>query len=78
MSFPDKVVSEAWIRADGKCECERESHGHRTPCGKSLFWKSRGREEGKGAWEAHHKESGGPDTLSNCEIICWDCHKETL
>ena len=78
MSFPGKVVFDAWIRADGKCECERDSHGHEIPCGKPLFWRSRGKEEVKGAWEARHKVSGDSDILSNCEILCWDCYKKIL
>lgn len=80
MPFPDDVVSAAWKRAGGKCECARTTHGHYATCGKTLTWANRGR-EGVGAWEAHHKTadaSGGPDTLSNCEILCWDCHSKTL
>jgi 5-methylcytosine-specific restriction endonuclease McrA len=37
---------------------------------------NRGR-EGRGAWEAHHVNANGEDILSNCEILCWDCHKNT-
>ncbi len=31
-------------------------------------------------WEAHHKvavASGGQDILSNCKVLCLDCHKKT-
>jgi 5-methylcytosine-specific restriction endonuclease McrA len=44
-------------------------------------WENRGRETGRGAWEAHHivsQEAGGESTLSNCEILCWDCHSRTF
>lgn len=67
MAFPDSVVDQAWIDADG--ECER--------CGAALSKQSRG-SEGLYGWEAHHKTSvavGGSDTLSNCEILCQSCHK---
>ncbi|RKY86907.1 hypothetical protein DRQ15_11525 [candidate division KSB1 bacterium] len=26
----------------------------------------------------HHYSYSGPDTLRNCEILCWECHKRTL
>lgn len=45
-----------------------------------LSYDNRGKDGAWGAWEAHHKVSvvaGGSDTLSNCEILCMDCHKKT-
>ena len=77
MPFPESVVEDAWKRSGGKCECPRTSHGHNDPHNRTLIKSSRGR-EGIGAWEAHHKNKNGGDTLSNCEILCWDCHKKTL
>lgn len=79
MVFPDSVVSEAWRRAGGRCECTRVSHPDHLgrKCGKALVWANRGR-DGQGAWEAHHRVSTGPDTLSNCEILCWKCHSLTF
>ena len=77
MSFPEGEVSKAWQNAGGRCECERTTHAnHRGKCGKPLVWANRGR-EGVGAWEAHHRTAGGLDVASNCEILCWDCHKQT-
>lgn len=78
MTFPAEVVEAAWKRAGGRCECRRKSHGHRyVRCNKQLVWNNRGR-EGRGAWEAHHLVKGRGDTLSNCEILCWDCHSRTI
>ena len=80
MAFSKTTVQEAWERAGGKCECTRTTHGHTGRCNKTLSWSNRGR-DGWGAWEAHHKhrqESGGGDNLANCEILCWDCHSQTL
>lgn len=77
MAFPQSVVDAAWARSGGYCECTRVSHGHGKKCGKQLVLGNRGR-EGRGKWEAHHRTAGGPDTLSNCEILCWDCHKATF
>lgn len=77
MAFSNEVVKKAWVRAGGKCECRRVSHKHYyIRCNKELVWGNRGR-KGRGAWEAHHINSNGGDTLSNCEILCWDCHKNT-
>lgn len=88
-AFPVRVVKHAWVRAAGgvvskwaACECMRVTHDHgRARCGKRLAWKNRGRYTGPGAWEANHRHreaSGGPGTLSNCEILCWGCHRATF
>jgi len=80
MAFSDETVKKAWDRAGGKCECERTRHNHPTPHNKTLRWESRG-SSGPLGWQAHHGisvDSGGTDTLSNCEILCWDCHKATF
>ena len=66
MSFPVRIVQEAWDKAGGKCE----------RCGKKLSWDNRGR-EGWGCWEAHHRNSSLGDYLSNCEILCFECHTNT-
>lgn len=53
--FPEDVVRRAWARADGRCECHRKTHEHPyVRCNKELVWENRGRETGRGAWEAHH------------------------
>jgi hypothetical protein len=78
MAFPLSVVQEAWKRAGGRCECRRTSHNHPyNHCGKQLSWDNRGKDGAWGCWEAHHISAGGPDTVSNCEILCCDCHKRT-
>lgn len=75
MAFPDSVVTAAWDRAGGSCECRRISHPKHLGrnCDKQFVWTNRGRGE-HGAWEAHHKIATDGDTLSNCEILCWDRH----
>jgi hypothetical protein len=78
MAFSDAVVNRAWKRSGGRCECRLTHHKHPDiRCNKELVWDNRGR-EGRGAWEAHHRSSVGGDTLSNCEILCWDCHSRTF
>ncbi len=78
MAFSEQTILEAWKRAKGRCECRRYTHNHTIPCNKELVWENRGRETGRGAWEAHHRGILGGDSLSNCEILCWDCHKMTF
>ena len=78
MVFSDEVVEEAWQWAGERCECHHSTHNHpNVRCDEPLVLKNRGRER-EGAWEAHHKSSTGGDDLSNCEILCWNCHSETL
>ena len=78
MAFPIEVVERAWKRAGSRCECRRKTHGHPyVRCNKQLVGANRGR-KGRGCWEAHHTRANGPDTLSNCEILCWDCHSLTF
>lgn len=74
--FPDDVVEAAWARSGGRCECGRTSHGHGQRCKKELYKSSRGLESLMG-WEPHHINSNGEPVLSNCEILCQDCHKAT-
>lgn len=82
MAFSEETVVAAWKRAGGACECRRMTHHHSyLRCNKELVWANRGSDVGKGSWEAHHVtnvQSGGTDALSNCEILCWDCHKNTF
>jgi len=77
MAFPDSVVAEAWKRSGGTCECKRGTHGHVGRCGVRLVAQDRGSDRVLGGWEAHHVTASGPDTASNCEILCQPCHKKT-
>ena len=66
MSFNEIDVNNAFIKAGRKCE----------RCGKQLVWENRGR-EGRGCWEAHHKNRSMGDIPSNIEILCFECHTNT-
>ena len=66
--FSNEVIEIAWNQAKGHC----------ARCGKQLVKKNRGRSSGKrGCWEAHHKNRSKGSCLSNCEILCVNCHKKT-
>ena len=77
MAFSEETVKEAWGRSEGRCHCRRTAHAHGAKCNKLLIWSSKGR-EGWGGWEANHTGNPDDDSLSNCEIICWNCHWETF
>jgi 5-methylcytosine-specific restriction endonuclease McrA len=72
MAFSEATKNAAFIRAGGKCECDRMSCTvHRTyRCTASLA----------GRWHAHHRtavSAGGSDSLSNCQALCIPCHEQT-
>jgi 5-methylcytosine-specific restriction endonuclease McrA len=74
MAFPEDVIKQAWERSGGQCECMKRTHRHfYTPCGRSLKREKRG-ELGEGSWEARHLNSLDGDAVSNCEILCMECH----
>lgn len=80
MAFSNETIVKAWNRANGHCECERATCGHARKCNKQLSRYARGDDNSPYGWEAHHKtavSNGGQDTLSNCEILCMECHKNT-
>jgi len=80
-TFPEDVVKKALERSGGRCECTRtnsdcmKKHDYTRCYAGGFTMQNRGTR-----WESHHKtsqEAGGEDTLSNCEILCLDCHKAT-
>lgn len=83
VDFPSNVVWDAWTRSNHVCECNRRTHNHVGfvgRCTQSLTWLKRANRDAPDGWETHHKvsvNSGGDDTLSNCEILCSLCHKKT-
>jgi len=80
VAFSIDTIKRAWLRAGGRCECKRVTCGHSSRCNKQLVWNNRGNDYARGGWEAHHRtavSSGGDDSLSNCEILCTECHKNT-
>ena len=77
--FSDEIVDKAWERSGGYCECEDVVHGHSGKCHKLLLKSSRGDRDNIFGWEAHSISGLHLDSVSDCEILCWDpCHKATL
>jgi hypothetical protein len=80
MPFSDEVIQQAWHIAGGRCQCRCSSHAHRGLCDKQLCVQDHGREAPVG-WEAHHfvpEAQGGGDSLFNCRVYCWRCHKASF
>lgn len=78
MAFSETTKNEAYKRSGGRCECTRQHQGnaqaphHGVRCARTFTR--------HGNWEAHHItaiSSGGSDSLSNCEVLCTECHKLT-
>ncbi len=67
--FENSNIEEAWDRTRGKCMI----------CGKNLVWKNRGKRGSKGAWKVGpiSNPSSNGYVLSNCEIDCLKCYKQT-
>lgn len=74
MAFSEAVLNQAYARSGGRCECRREHSGVTAPHHGGRCPITFGRH---GAWHAHHIVAGGPDTLSNCEVLCETCHQLT-
>jgi len=80
--FPEDVVKQAFSRANMRCQCEREVHGHGSfTCFKQIIWEHRGNKTERSGWDANcfvSPKKGGKLTVENCEILCWDCYTKTV
>ena len=77
MAFSTETVQLAWRRSGGRCECERTTYNHKVRCNKQLVWENRGM-ECPNRWEAHSLSGMQRDTVIDCRIYCWFCHKTTF
>ena len=80
--FPEEVVKKVFLRANSRCQCERDNHDHGTfTCFKQIILENRGNKTERSGWEAHYfvsPEKGGKLTIDNCEILCWSCYAKTV
>jgi len=58
MAFSLEVMTEAWKRASGRCQCKKDRHGHGERCNRLLVWTLRGGES-SGGWDACRRTSWG-------------------
>lgn len=71
MAFLDETKRAAFTRSGGSCECRRKEHAHWGRCNTRLTMATA---------EFHHitaQNVGGSDGLSNCEVLCHECHVGT-
>jgi len=82
IQFPEKVLKQAFARANMRCQCERDNHDHGAfTCFKQIKWEHRGNKDERSGWEAHYyvsPEDGGQPTVENCEILCWSCYSKVV
>ncbi len=74
MAFSERIKDAAFVRSGGRCECRRLHRGMAAPHHGARCSATFTRH---GHWEANHKtavRSDGPDSLSNCEVLCEPCH----
>ncbi len=71
MAFSEETLRAAWRLAQGRCECQREDHGHAGRCNRRLEWSRLGY-MGEGGWQAH--SWNGEDDPANCEVLCVECY----
>jgi hypothetical protein len=80
--FPEEIVKKAFLRANCRCQCERDDHDHGTfTCFKQIIWENRGNKNERSGWEATYfvsPEKGGKLTVENCEVLCWSCYTKTV
>lgn len=78
-AFSEDVVKAAWVRSRGKCECMDFTRCRHSivPHWRELAWNARGDDNSMQGWEAHHIDPDGEPDLSNCRILCIECHKNT-
>jgi len=80
MLFSPRTLREAWKLAQGRCECQRDGHGHADRCGEPLSWQYC-ELIGPGGWQPtlwQPLSEGGKDAPENCEILCWKCAAANL
>lgn len=71
MAFSDETKRTALARSGGRCECARREHSHYGRCSTGVTMATA---------EFHHvtaQSVGGHDGLSNCEVLCHECHVGT-
>ena len=66
---PDRLIREAWLRAEALCECQTQKHGHARRCGQFLTWEDRGG-TGPRAWEV---QALSDPRRPPSEILCAAC-----
>ena len=78
MRFSEDIVQKAWERSDAYCECTNSFHGHDGRCNRVLLDSKRGDKTSLYGWQAHSISGRYLNSVSDCEILCWDCYSKSL
>lgn len=80
MSFSllsQQTIDATWHLARGRCECQRQDHGHVERCGQPIVLHAHGllREGGWFAVAWTSLADGGADEAENVEALCPACYR---
>jgi hypothetical protein len=73
--FSPETIHRCWELAQGRCECQRESHGHAGRCNKPLEEHYYGALTDNGWFTTAWDQAGG-EAPDNCEALCWSCYQQ--
>lgn len=69
MPAPDEIVARAYLRARGRCECEREGCAHQGRCNADLQ---------PGRWRGFIVSELVADAVLRCQALCLDCYAQAI
>ncbi len=75
--FSKATIQRCWTLARGRCECQREDHGHAGRCEQRLA-EHHYAVLGDNGWFTSAWDPAGDDTPENCEVLCWSCYQQLL
>lgn len=80
MEFSSETIHLCWQLAQGRCECQRDGHGHEGRCPVRLIEGVYGY-LGRGgwfvsAWTPRHGDGGM--AAEDCEALCADCYERAV
>lgn len=68
MAAKEQVISQAFIRSGGRCECNLRCCGHNGRCSKVLHWEQQG-----ATWEVQTLNDDDPDDPLSYLLLCSAC-----
>ena len=78
VQFLEDIVKKACGRANGYCECTRFFHEHEGRCNRVLQDNKRGHKDTWYGWQAYSISGRYFQSISDCEILCWDCYSKSF
>ncbi len=69
MPASDDIIARAYLRAEGRCECELQACAHRGRCNLELQ---------PGQWRGLILSELVPDEVSRCRAVCMECYQRSM